>query len=161
MDSKACLSAVLWCCGFVRLRLWCWGPVGAHSFHSFPFSSMQFISPCFFCLVVLSGSGSSSPLYRGSVFLQSCNLQSCRALVSCCPVFVGLWLEFWGPIFLHLAPNTNKLLLQSITFDQYFTSHPHTPPPTPQAVEVMIIVTFNLHLSGTVFHISTPHPPRS
>ena len=26
IDSKACLTAVLWCCGFVRLWLWSWGP---------------------------------------------------------------------------------------------------------------------------------------
>ena len=27
LNSKACLAAALWCCGFVRLRLWSWGPV--------------------------------------------------------------------------------------------------------------------------------------
>ena len=66
-----------------------------------PFSSMQVISPCFFCLIVLSGSGSSSPLCGGSVFLPSCNLQSYWSLVLCCPVSVGLWLESQGPIILY------------------------------------------------------------
>ena len=37
VDSKAYLAAALWCCGFVRLSLWSWGPVVAHTFHSFPF----------------------------------------------------------------------------------------------------------------------------
>ena len=63
VDSKACLAAAVWCCGFMVFWLWSLGPVVAHTFHSFPFSSMQFISPCFFCLIVLSGSGSSSPLW--------------------------------------------------------------------------------------------------
>ena len=67
VDSEAYLAAALWCCGFIVLWLWTLGPVVAHTFHSFPFfSSMQFISLCFFCLIVLSDSGSSSPL-RGAV----------------------------------------------------------------------------------------------
>ena len=37
VDSKANLAAAFWCCGFVRLWLWSWGPVVAHTFHSFPF----------------------------------------------------------------------------------------------------------------------------
>ena len=37
VNSKAYLAVALWCCGFVRLWLWSWGPVVAHTFHSFPF----------------------------------------------------------------------------------------------------------------------------
>ena len=37
VDFKAYLAAALWCCGFVRLWPWCWGPVVAHTFRSFPF----------------------------------------------------------------------------------------------------------------------------
>ena len=71
------------------------------------FSSMLFISPCFFCLILLSGSGASSPLHRGTIFLQSYNLQSCWSFVLRCPVSVGLWLESRGPIILY-QPQTRR-----------------------------------------------------
>ena len=74
VDSKACLTAILCCYDFVRLWLWSWGPVVMLESHSLPpyLPGMQyFISPCFFGLIVLSGSRSPSP----SVFLQLYSLQ--------------------------------------------------------------------------------------
>ena len=70
VDSKAYLATALWCCGFVRLWLWVWGAVVQHTFHSFPFSSMQFISPCFFCLIVLCALG---PHLHCTMVLYYCN----------------------------------------------------------------------------------------
>ena len=104
VDFKAYLSAALWCCGFVRALAVILRSCSCAYIPFFSrFSSMQFISPCFVCLIVLSGTGSSSPLYRDSVFLQSCNcnLRSCKSLVLCCPVSARLWLKSWGPIILY------------------------------------------------------------
>ena len=102
-SSCACSFVFLHWCGFqgvfsyghavLQFRealLWSWGPVVAYTSILSPFSSMQFISPCFFCLIVLSRSGSSSPLYRGLYF--------CSRAIYSPAVFGFVWSCFRGAL---------------------------------------------------------------
>ena len=83
----------------VFVWLWSWSPIVSMLIsHSFPFIFHAiYISPCFFGLIVLLGSGASSSLLFGSVLLESCRLRYYYwILVWCCPCPMGFWFGVLG-----------------------------------------------------------------
>ena len=76
VDSKACLTALLWCCDSVRFWLWSWGPVALLLSHSFSFFFHAIYISLFLRSYCPSGLGSLSPLFFVSELLQLCRLQS-------------------------------------------------------------------------------------